>query len=169
MKTRTQHCVLGVEGAPGARAELIALSSLLQWTHLAVGRSSGPCLMLTPHARTLFEVEGNDLRVSTRHAAELTRRTGLRAGQVYLVSALLALVQWRALQGSPLLVPEDFLHAVPPTCLFARRARGTGRCLAFARPHVCPACASFYACLGAERELEELQRVLTCLRKPSLN
>jgi hypothetical protein len=170
MKTHTQRCTLGVEGAPAECIKLLRLAPLLLRTRLTSGVPAGVRVVLTPHERQArFQVERGQLRVSTWQSGELAGQAGLSVGYLYLLCAVLALVQWRALQRNPLLVAEDFLHTEPATCLYACHTGRVSQHLALARLSICRPCVEFYACLGAERELEELQRLLTLLRKPVLN
>ena len=168
MTTRLAPCTIAVHGPARAKEGLLRLAPLLHDGFLLCADAPGAVRLTPDEAFGLVRPEAGAIRVSTGRGAAIAAKTGLRADGVHLLAALLGLVQWRALQSNPLLVAEDFLHAVPPECLYAQIGLSCSPS-AFMRPGICPACADFYACLGAEQELVALQRLLAALRQPLRN
>ena len=100
------------------------------------------------------------VRITTRHAKEISRYADIPEELYLLLCSLLGLTQWRALQENPDLEPEDFLHRTDGNCLFARRGDGKLFPCLLERPHICGGCLSFYHALGADSELLALQETL---------
>ncbi len=105
------------------------------------------------------------IQVFIDQAEGLCMYAGLSVASFYLLGTLLGLTQWRALMLNPLLVEEDFRHARPSKCLFAVQEEKCGYALVLEKPFICTGCIEFYCCLGAEKEILAVQRLLQVIRQ----
>ena len=98
--------------------------------------------------------------ISTSQCADISAYAGLPR-RVYLMTlAMLGLVQWRALQLNPLMLPEDFFHGDSCNCLFQRRIFLEEYALVFEHPFTCAPCRNFYSALCPADEMRALERVV---------
>lgn len=93
--------------------------------------------------------------------------TGIQLDRYLLITSLLALSQWRVLRRNPLLRIEDLRHPAGIRCIFAEPASVQDFALLLDPPVICPGCADFYHCLGADSELIALREVLEEARRAS--
>jgi hypothetical protein len=91
--------------------------------------------------------------VSSAQSDGIALYLGMPRARYLFLCALLGLVQWRALDLNPLLVPEDLLHHNPPRCVFADPMRLEDYVVTLDEVRLCPACMNFFRCLGVEPEL----------------
>jgi hypothetical protein len=98
--------------------------------------------------------------VSTWDSGGVCRYTGIELGDYLLITSLLALSQWRALQRNPLLRIEDLQHPQEVRCVFAGPHSVQDFALLLDPPIVCGGCTDFYHCLGADSELITLRQVI---------
>ena len=109
----------------------------------------------------LYELtEHENLMISTDQIGGICLYTGMTQDSFLLVSALLGLVQCRALQTSCYLVSEDFVHCVPTRCLYARSESRQEYAIRLEHGLICGGCREFYSRLGLEPELDTLLHVL---------
>lgn len=98
--------------------------------------------------------------VSTCDAERLCRCAGIARLDYLLAASVLGMAQARVLRENPLLRLEDLRHPPSAHCVFAR-ARTPLEFAARLDPAVmCPGCAEFYTCLGAESELIALHEII---------
>ena len=98
--------------------------------------------------------------VSTADSDRIAIYLGMCREAYLLIGSVLGLTQWRALALNPLLQTEDFLHAEPCTCAFAKQPSFGGYALALENRYICPACCDFFRCVGTELEILTVQRLL---------
>ncbi len=137
---------------------------LLAWWNSAT-KNPPPLTIVTRAISGLFLVNPfSGVTISADQAEGIAHFAGISVLQYLRVCAALGLVQWRALEQNDMLVREDLLHSVPNDCLFVPRARKPDYALALEQPSICIGCFEFYHCLGAEREIVFLTRLLHCVR-----
>ncbi len=113
---------------------------------------------------TLYVVDpGRGVTVSVWQCNPIARCVGLPSDEFLLLCSLSGLIQLRCLELNHLLRPEDFLHRVPETCLFALKESRTQFLLNSRVPELCTSCQDFYRRLGLERETRELSHFLEAI------
>ncbi len=98
--------------------------------------------------------------VSAWQCGPIARCIGLSSDEFLLLCSLSGLVQLLCLELNPLLIPEDLLHRMPSTCLFAIKQSRTQLLLSSEVPRICHLCRDFYGWLGLGPEIRELNHFL---------